>query len=209
MKLSRFDIVGVIAAVLAAIHVYFKREGIDQNAMVLLGVAAISYLIPSLTALFSKVKKLKWGEFEAEFEEEIRKFEEKVVVAENQAPSKKSNVRSFRAAPLHSSYVDEYRQIIASPSSGREKVILGAVLAERMIQETVRELDLDKSGRLPARSGMQLLLKEGLVSSAEVEALDEYWKIRNSVVHGSLEQLTDQQVVRLLELLWRLVSVFG
>lgn len=209
MKLSRFDIVGAIAAALSAIHVYFKRDGIDQNAMILLGVAALSYLIPSFTVLLSKVKKLKWGEFEAEFEEEIRKFEEKVVVAENQAPSKKPNVRSFRAAPLHSSYVEEYKRIIASPSSGREKVILGAVLAERMIQETVRELELDKSGRLPARSGMQLLLKEGLVSPVEVEALDEYWKIRNSVVHGSSEQLTNQQVVRLLELLWRLVSVFG
>ncbi|WP_156797013.1 hypothetical protein [Nitrosomonas sp. Is79A3] len=185
-----------------------KNDRIDHSALILLSVAALSFLLPELVTLFSKVKKVKWGEFEAEFEKDLRKLEQKIVVAESETrTSKRSSGVSY--APLYDSYVKEYQSIVSSPLPGREKIILGAVLAERMIQETVNELELSKSGRLGARTGMQLLLEEGFITSSEVDAFEEFWKVRNTAVHGPADGLSEHQISRLLDLLWRLVKVFG
>jgi len=208
LRLSRFEVVGGVAALLAAIHVVKKNDGIDHSALILLSVAALSFLLPELVTLFSRVKKVKWGEFEAEFEKDLRKLEEKIVVAESEPrTSKRSSGVSY--APLYDSYVKEYQSIVSSTLPGREKIILGAVLAERMIQETVNELELSKSGRLSAKTGIQLLLEEGFITSSEVDAFDEFWKVRNAAVHGPPDGLSEHQVSRLLDLLWRLVKIFG
>jgi len=207
-KLTRLELVGAAAALLAIGHVATKRDGIDQSALILLGVAALCFLLPDLATMIARLRKVKWGEFEAEFDAEIGKLEAKVVQAEEKAASEPK--RSWAASPpLHNSYVSEYQGIISSPSSAREKIVLAAILAERMLAETVKELGLDASGRTSARNAVRILNKEGFISSPEVEAFDEFWRIRNAVVHGEVREISDKQLARILDLLWRLVTIFG
>ena len=204
--LGRFELIAFAAAALAAWHSSRIDFDIDQITLVLLATSAISFVLPEFA---SRLTKFKFGELEAEFEKSIGKLEEKVVAAESAAPLKDSN-SSFVAAPLHDSYVKEYEGIISSPTSGREKIVLGAILAERMIDDAATEANVAPAGRrLPARYAMRKLVEEGRVPAEEGAAFDEFWNVRNQVVHGATFTISEQQVSRVLDLLWRLVKVFG
>lgn len=216
MNIARSEIVAAIAVALAFFHIFISGVTLDSVALILLALAGVVFLMPELSEIFARIRKIKIGEFEAEFDVEIRKLEEKVLTAESQVSSKKivdtiKHISSKLQVPqLHRDYVREYKNILASSSSNTQKIVLSSILVDRMIQETVTALELDSSGTMPAKEGMLVLLKEGFVAEAETEAFKEFWSVRNIAVHGNrAEEITDRQTARVLDLLWRMVKIFG
>jgi len=208
---GRFEIVSGLAAILAVSQIVADRGKIDNAALVLLGVAAVGFLLPEILSTargIGGLKRIKVGQFEAEFEQQIREAEENIIKAELGGAGKKPEFHG-NIPPLHKSYVEEYERVISSPANNREKIILGGLLVERMAAETVQHLGLEMHGLHSAQEFVRRLKSEGCINEKEVEAFNSFWKVRNTAVHSAKDELTDEQTTRILDLLWRLVRVFG
>lgn len=211
MPFSRLEIISAFAAVLT-VHQIIKDKGdLENSTLALLAVAAIGFVLPEIVNGRNGkkgLKRLKVGHFEAEFEERLQEFEEKVIEAEQNASSPdRPTQRGYPS--LNASYVQEYERIISSPSSNREKVILGGLLAERMADASVSVLEIDPKGAKSAITLVHRLAAEGVVSNSEIAAFESFWAARNAAVHAPGEELSDEQTTKLLDLLWRLVRIFG
>lgn len=211
MLFSRFEIISSLAALLAVYQIVNDNGDLENSTLALLAAAAIGFVLPEIVNGHKGgkgLKRLKVGQFEAEFEERLQEFEEKVIKAEQDASS--PDRRPQEGYPsLNASYVQEYERIISSPSSNREKVVLGGLLAERMAEASVSALEIDPKGAKSAISLVRRLATEGVVSNSEVAAFESFWAARNVAVHASGQELSDEQTTKLLDLLWRLVKVFG
>lgn len=211
MKINRVEIVAGVSFGLAIAQLIYDAGRIEPVTLILLGVAGAGFVLPELVSengAFGKLKKVKLGQFEAEFEQQIRKAEESIIKAE-QAPADSKPNFPGNAPPLDRSYVEEYERVISSPASNREKIILGGLLVERMAAETAKLLEIDITGLHSASETVRAINKGGFISESEVAAFDRFWEVRNFAVHSSGDRLTDEQTLRLLDLLWRLVRVFG
>lgn len=154
------------------------------------------------------LKKLKAGGLEAEFDEAITTFEEKVVAAETETQTKPTR-EVHVLPPMKETYVSEYNRILSAPTSKTEKIVAAAILVERMLRETAKELALPSAdNRRPARQLVAELAHQGFLTPVEQAAFDEFWIIRNTVVHGELA-VTDAQAARVLDLVWRLVRTLA
>lgn len=212
-KFRRFDLASALLLSLLLFHLHFNspsHHGIDQNSLVLVGAFIFCFLFAEFSSYFISLRKLKWGNLEAEFDfdKTITKFEADVIAAENDKSAMGSPSQSTYP-PIYESYISEYENIIRSPSSNREKVLLGAILLERMIVESIKEIAPEKKLKMSPSNAIQFLFKEGFISDPEHVAFSEFWKVRNKVVHGEIEELSDKQTTRILDLLWRLVTILG
>ena len=211
-KPTTFELIAIVAAALVLTRMFFPRLIFDNRSLALCGVAALMLILPKLLSLLPPIKKLKYGDFEAEFNEAIDRLEQRVGEAEESPVPQPPPPRVATAyPPLRDSYVKGFKDILLSRTSNTEKILGASILVESMLVETARELELIKDTRFRSPSALvQLLAGNGFISDAERDAFNEFWRIRNSVVHGRIATPpTDEQTARVLDLLWRLVRVLG
>jgi hypothetical protein len=178
----------------------------DNTSLILFGVAGLAILVA-----FLPLKRVKWGEFEAELDRAVDDLERKVTASEaSPAPHPVSKVLAPKT-PQSSweGFFDEYMALVNSPSSNVEKIIGASILLEKMIDSFVAPLEseLNVRGRGP-RVAIDRLAENNLITPQERDAFRNLWEVRNKIVHEGL-QPTDEQTARLLDLAWRLVRTVG
>jgi hypothetical protein len=206
-----FELIATVAVTLVVLRMLVPRLVFDNQSLVLIGLAALALALPKLLSLLPPLKKVKYGEFEAEFNEAIDRLEERVGEAE-QSPTPQTQQKTVAGyPPLRGTYVKGFQEILSSRTSNTEKILAAAILVETMLTETARELGLIKDNRFKSPAQIvQLLETNGFISDPERKAFDEFWQIRNSVVHGRLgAPPNDEQTARVLDLVWRLVRILG
>jgi|GEM_PF-2562279 hypothetical protein len=207
---SVFQLVALSAIVLVVLRMFFPHLVFDSTSLILFAIAAIALLLPTLLSLLPPLKKLKYGDFEAEFNEAIKRLEQRVGEAEQAPAPEPPKQQTGGHPPMRGRYVKGFKDILAAPGSNTEKILAAGILCEGMLSETARDLELTKGSqpRTP-KAIVQALASHGFVSQAEQQAFDEFWKIRNAVVHGQGPPPNDEQTARLLDLLWRLVRTLA
>ncbi len=56
---------------------------------------------------------------------------------------------------------------------------------------------------------MNELHKKQLLTEDELSLLKEFRSLRNKVIHGEIKEISDALTTRILDLLWRIVRIFG
>jgi len=209
LKLTVFQTIAIAAVALVILRMVFPKLVFDNTSLILFAIAAVALLLPNALSLLPPLKKLKYGEFEAEFNEAIKRLEQRVGEAEKSpAPQPQKLTGSF--PPMREPYVKGFKDILSSQTSNTEKILAAGILCEQMLSETARDLELSKGSQFRTPGAIvQALAGHGFVSEAEQQAFSEFWKIRNSVVHGQGPPPNDEQTSRLLDLLWRLVRTLA
>jgi uncharacterized protein YutE (UPF0331/DUF86 family) len=209
-KPTVFELIAIVAAALVLLRMRFPNLVFDNQSLILLCAGALALALPKLLTLLPPLKRLEVGTFAAEFNEAIDRLEKQVSDAERKpAPQPiKKTVTGY--AQLHESYVKGFNEILSSRASNTEKILAASILAETMLAETARELKLTKDNRHRSPSTLaELLASNGFISDAERDAIKEFCRIRNAVVHGRATPPNDEQTARVLDLLWRIVRVLG
>lgn len=224
-----FRLVAFALVVLAALQISeeYINLHINDTTLVILGFAAIVLLIPELPNL----SRFKYKDFELEFKEkavlkEVNKIQ-KLVQTEEVSPSekkkerpkteKKSKEDESKSQTANKDlqdwlyYIREYGDLIKLNISNLEKVLRAFQLVELMINTAVEDFELvDKNTKIRSpHQAMQILLKEGFVSSQEYEIYQEFQLLRNKVIHGELRDISDSLTARILDLLNRIVRIFA
>lgn len=210
MKLPKIETPGFSIVALAAVlviieRILFPQLVFDSTSLILFAIAAICVLLPQLLKILPPLKKAKYGDFEIEFDEAIKRLEQRVVEAES-TPTPLPTKFTSSYPPMRETYVQGYKDILASETTNTEKVLAAAILADQMLTETARGLELltPELARNP-RAIVHALSEHGIISLQERQAFDEFWNLRNRIVHVEAKPPTDEQTARVLDLLWRLV----
>jgi hypothetical protein len=212
VRLNRWPlfVIALGAITLVAARMRWPSLLFDSTSLVLFGVAAMGLLVAYLP-----LKRIKWGEFEAELDRDVDALEQKVVASETAtstprsvaAPSHPPQAARTVQVNIAKAQFDEWVSLMNSPSSNVEKILSAGILLEKVLQTAAQEFGLaTPSGKGP-RAVIDRFVAEGLIGREESAAFLDFWSIRNKVVHHGL-QPTDEQTARVLDLVWRLVRTF-
>jgi uncharacterized protein YutE (UPF0331/DUF86 family) len=201
--------VAVGSLTLIAVRIIWPSFKFDHTSLVLFGVAALAML-----AAFLPIKRIKWGEFEAELDRAVDDLERKVKASEIHSPPLGAS-RTVGRSPMSPSqptwqrFFDEYIALVNSPASNVEKIIAATILLEKMIDTFATALgpEFAVQGRGP-KFVIDRLAEQNLITPQERAAFIDLWAVRNKIVHEGI-QPTDEQTARLLDLVWRLVRTFA
>jgi uncharacterized protein YutE (UPF0331/DUF86 family) len=200
-----FAIAGGSLSLIAA-RIIWPSLRFDNTSLILFGVAGLAILVA-----FLPLKRIKWGEFEAELDRAVDDLERKVTASEASPPHHVSKAVAPTSTPQSSwqGFFDEYMALVNSPSSNVEKIIAASILLEKMIDSFVASIEpeLKLRGRGP-RVAIDRLAENSLITPQERDAFRNLWEVRNKIVHEGL-QPTDEQTARLLDLVWRLVRTLA
>ncbi len=209
MKNVTLYLISFTAFGIVVLREFYPSLRFDGVSLALLGIAALALSLPRLIEILPPLKKAKFKDFEIEFEKEIEVLEEQVVQIEKEA--EKSEIKdTSKYPPLHSAYVEEYQNIISAKEPNMQKVLRAAILTEKIVVQTVKDLDIEVKGNIKSPAVViKSLVDEGVITENERVVFNTFWDLRNKVVHGHLSELTDSQTTRIMSLLWRLITIFG
>jgi uncharacterized protein YutE (UPF0331/DUF86 family) len=168
------------------------------------------------------IKKIKWGEFEAELDRKLDALNSRVGATENVEESAKEARREIieidEADHTHGTGIlppgklsaetqklyDGYVSTLKSSSSDVEKIVAAMVFAEKAIADACAKANLGTRSRNP-RYGIAKLAKHGILTEEDKRAFDDVWSLRNRIVHEGI-LLTPEQTARFLDIVWRLIE---
>lgn len=206
--MQRWPLFGIAAGSLTLLvaRIIWPSLRLDNTSLILFGVAGLAILVA-----FLPLKRVKWGEFEAEIDRAVDDLEKKVTASE--ASPAPNHVSEAATTPTPQSsgegFFDEYMALVSSPSSNVEKVIAASILLEKKIDSLAAsvEPEVKVRGRGP-KVAVDRLAENNLITPQEMEAFKNISELRNKIVHGG-SQPTDEQTARFLDLVWRLVRKLG
>lgn len=208
MRLNRKHIrlIALGLSALAILAMFQERIGIkiDSTVVILIGLAVLIYILPEL----SNLSKFKYGEIELEFEKKVDELE-KLVIAE-EATGGTTIIKTEHQKVSWQHYYSEYREILNSKASNSEKILRASQLVELMITEAGQDFGLAEATKMKNPSAiMRELQKKNLISNEEFSLYNEFYSLRNKIIHGEIKDISDSLTTRILDLLWRIVRIFG
>ncbi|OGD17399.1 hypothetical protein A2V47_00310 [Candidatus Atribacteria bacterium RBG_19FT_COMBO_35_14] len=177
----------------------------DDTSFYLTLLAVIIFVIPNIGELFSRIKRLKKGDFEIELESKLDSLTEKTEKAEEDIEKLEIEEFEFKSKP------DEIRKrIIEYTKDPRGGLISIAIEINSMISKLATYYQLFKNVKhiSPIRT-IDVLTNRGLVPNELQSLIRDFWIVRNQAVHSSEFQLTNQQLYRLLDLGIRILDLLS
>jgi hypothetical protein len=188
----RLPLLAIVVAAVALIAARMVWPGLnfDTTSLILFGIAAIAWALA-----FLPLTRLKFGEFEADLAPMVAAFEQKVIASEAAQAAAPRQTRPgvvMRGGPSPegpaidpavSAAFEEYRAIVESLASDREKIVRVAVVVER-------------------------LARDGRVDPAARDAVDVLLRLRDQVVEGRAEP-TPQLTSTILDFAGRLMKTIA
>lgn len=208
MKVNKLSlrIIAVLILAVAILSVFQQRLDIiiDTNTVLLIGFALLAFLLPEV----SNLSKLRYGNIELEFEKKVNHLE-KMVIAEESTSRTKPVLKTAKKSGWQE-YDSEYKNILSSRSSNIEKILRASQLVERMIESAADDFGLAEGQQFKSpTSTMVDLHKHKFISDDELALYNEFYSLRNKIIHGEISEISDQLTARILDLLWRIVRIFG
>lgn len=189
------------------LRMFFFQGIYDNNSLITVMVVLLIIIVPDIGNIIVNLKKIKIGGFELELQEKLKTLETK---AESEIEEKGSVSKNF----------DYYKKIsndiLNSTASPKIKVITIATEIESAINKILENLKLSTKSKAPlksARNKMYFLMQKEIISSNLLEVFNEFYDIRNKVVHGFSETIKDESYFSMidigLKILKSLISVEG
>jgi uncharacterized protein YutE (UPF0331/DUF86 family) len=209
--------IAAVSLILIPVRMIWPLLRIDNTSLILLGIATVALLVALLP-----IKKIKWGEFEAELDRKLDALNIRVEATENIEESaikaRRQIIEIDEADPTYGTGIlppgklstetqklyDGYVSILKSSSSDVEKIVAAMVFVEKAIADACAKANLGIRSRNP-RYGIAELTKHGVLTEEDKRAFDDVWSLRNRIVHeGRLP--TPEQTARFLDIVWRLIE---
>jgi hypothetical protein len=201
--------IAACSLILIAVRIVWPLLKFDNTSVVLFAVAVLAVLVA-----FLPIKRLKWGEFEAELDRDVDKLERQVKATEAAPPPLLASkplptVAETASQPSRKRFYDEYIALVNSPASNVEKIIAASIMLDKIIDGYVDAFAPDFGPPSKgSRFAVERLAEQNLISSQERGAFMELSTVRNKIVHEGIRP-TDEQTARLLDLVWRLVRTLA
>lgn len=212
--------IAVVSLLLIVVRMIWPLLRIDNTSLILLGVATVALLVALLP-----IKRIKWGEFEAELDRALDAVEKtvkateiaqeiadipkrEIVEIDEVDRSQGGDIFTPRFSPEKQKIYDDYLIIVNAAISDVEKIVAATVLLEKVIAKAVTEAGLAAKGGRGPRAGVARLVWAGKITQEEEKAFVDAWNLRNRIIHEGIKP-TSEQTARFLDILWRLIEKLG
>jgi hypothetical protein len=207
--------ISVASFVLVVVRMIWPTLRIDNTSLILVGIATLSLLVALLP-----IKRIKWGEFEAELDRALDVADRKLEATEVVQPAKvaiganhveltqsqkdaEAFVERFLPEETRKTF-DEYIGLVNSPVSDLEKIVAATVLLDKVLAKAMAKSGDDAKQFRTSRTAINQLVKAGALTKDEGDAFTDVWKLRTKIIHEGMKP-TGEQTARFLDILWRLI----
>lgn len=195
-------IIVFICILIVVIRNFIPAIVFDNNSLLLLIVAFIVLIIPT-KELFGRLKKIKKGDIELEFES---KLTELTAATEKAEESVDSPALKLQKSTGISSVVS--RTISEASADPRAALVIIAIEIERAVRVRAEEGEIPESKRFYSVPRMlEVLVSEGKLPKDILTSFKDFWSIRNEVVHGVHFELPEGQLYELVEIGVRILKL--
>lgn len=176
----------------------------DSDSRDLILIAVICILVPDIVRLIARIRKLKIGENEVELGEALDDLANKTQAAEDHVDSDPAE-NYTRSGPSVSANVERY---LRDPRGG---LIAVAVDIEERVSSLLMQRNISATMRAYASPmhGVELLAKHGVVVPELPMLMRDFWHVRNRAFHRSDLQLTERDILRLVDLGVRILDLLA
>jgi len=174
----------------------------DYLSVYLILVAMLCILVPDLARLISRIKKIKFGDKEIELSETLDRMTHEAENIEGRVS--KSETEEFNRSEEPPAHVMQY---VRDPWGGL--IALAADIERKVQQLLTAENLIDGNRYVPPLRGIEMLAKEDRVVQGLPILMQEFWKVRNQVVHGADIQVTTRDIYRLIDLGVRILDLLS
>lgn len=200
--------VGVIVARAALPELRF-----DNISLLLLVLVVIILLIPELPALMGRIRKLRVGDFEIELDEKLTELAAKTdtveaAVGEQAAVLSPDRLMESKFA-IATGIDSEVTKLMELPNPEAALVLIAAQI-EKTIRILASETDLPELRYpRPFRQVLRVLVEKQLLNPDIFPLFQDFWAIRNRVVHGRHFEVSEGRLYELVELGFRILRLLA
>lgn len=162
---------------LIVIRMFFPALVFDQISLWLLIVAAVLVLVPNIADLVDRVRKIKKGDLEVEFDRKLDELKQQTEEAEDRIEA--SPNLDFVGIPE-----DVKGRILNALVEPRGALISLAVEIESRLKDLAEKHKITNRGYFVPRKAIQELASRSLISPAVEPIFNDFWAIRNNAVHA-------------------------
>jgi len=175
----------------------------DQTSLILVVLAAAVLLLRDFPETIHRLRRFEWGNVKVELDEQLKNLATRTEKAE-QEPSK-SRMQIQKALP--DDVLVRFAQVGSDP---RASLVLLAVEIERAIRNLAGCYGLYR--RHPqdtARALLSEIVAEGIVPQDIRGLFEDFWFIRDSVVHGVHFDVREGELYQLVDLGLRILKMLS
>lgn len=192
-------VVSALCLVVIAARMIWPNLRFDQTAFYLFIFASIVVLIPDIGGLVARIRKVKKGDFEMEFDEKVSQLSEEIEKAE----SKDEGQKEFEGDTVidDSELEERIQRITDQVSDPRGALIVMAIEIEDAIQDLARKKGIGNVHRYnsPVRV-MNELVNRKLIEPSVMAPFKDFWTIRNQAAHSARFRVDKNQMYELVDI---------
>lgn len=195
----------LLCALIIVVRVLWGNIRFDQTSLWIFIIAVIVILIPDIGDLVARIRKVKKGDFEIEFESRIAQLALNTEKAEEEAQETEIGEYLSEYSPLE--LRGRISEITRDPRAGL--VALAAEIEAALSILAERYNLRGKGKRIPNRYIITELARRGVVPKDLPVLFNDFWSIRNQAVHSITFQPSDQSLYEILDLGTRILRLLS
>lgn len=202
-------LVALVALALLIVRAVWPDLRVDEISLVLFALAALALFWRDIAPVAGRIRKFKaWG-IEVELSERIGELTERTEAAARQVSKEMEAERAQPQGPARMPAVVT-RWIEGGAADPRAGLLLVAIEIEQAIRQLAARHGVSAGvGTLSARRALSDLAKREVVPRQVVPLFDEFWQVRNRVVHGAGFQLPPGQLYELVDVGFRILELLA
>jgi len=198
----RKAIIIIICIGIVVVRIIYPDLNFDWISFSLILIAALLIFSSDLKEYTERVKKLKVGDLEIELEERIKEL---AIKTDETLEEKSETIKkppSISGPPWMKDSKEQLRDKISEMIDIPEAaLVLIAIEIEKELRAIFEKADFGdmKIPMSPIRQ-INLLNEKGIIDVETKDIFQQFWQIRNKVVHGHSLQLSEKQRIEIIEI---------
>ncbi|WP_145047858.1 hypothetical protein [Paenibacillus xylanexedens] len=195
---------GIIVIVL---RMFFEKIRFDNISLSILVLLVLILLIPNIQDLILRVKKIKKGDFELEWDEQIKELKENIEKVEEQQSDRKEDeikqqIETQEVIPDVDYFIDSLKPYLDEP-----RIVLILIAIE--IEKRVRNLAFDSGTEIimSHRQALKEVVDKNILPTDILVLSDQFMRIRGFVVHGKDDELSNKDIYETANLGMRILNL--
>ncbi|WP_338542817.1 hypothetical protein [Paenibacillus tundrae] len=197
----------VLGIIIIVLRMFFEKIRFDNTSLYVLVLLVLILLIPNIQDLILRIKKIKKGDFELEWDEQMIKelINNIEKVEERKIDHKEDDTKQPNQAKDDTPSVDYFKESL-KPYIDEPRIILILVAIE--IEKRVRNLAFDTGTKIimSHRQALKEVIDKNIISTEVLLMNDQFMKVRNVVVHGRDDELSNKDLYETASLGLRILA---
>lgn len=185
--------VAFISVVVIGSRAIWRDLKFDDISLTLFIIAAIALLVPDIGGLINRVRKIKHGGTEIELDKAVSKLTQDVEEIELSEPEQ------LDSKYITTAYSPKLAEKIASSGKDPRAALL---LLSVELEKSIRELNIRENlpEKAPLLASVLQLVNKGILSTKLAEMFGDYWRVRNTIAHGTDQNINSETLYAMIEL---------